>query len=131
MALQSIYPALRYRDARAAIAWLCEAFGVTEQMIVPGEGDAVAHAQLAFGGNLILVGSASDGSDGRLAVDTGPAWLYLVVDDPDAHFARARAAGAEIVEELNDTDYGSRGYTAKDPEGNLWSFGTYRPEAEG
>ena len=57
----------------------------------------------------------------------GPAWIYLVVDDPDAHYERAVAAGAEIVQPLTDEDYGSRGYTARDPEGNVWSFGTYQP----
>ena len=55
-------------------------------------------------------------------------WLYLVVSDPDAHHARAVDAGAEVVIPLRDEEYGSRGYSALDPEGNVWSFGTYRPE---
>jgi uncharacterized glyoxalase superfamily protein PhnB len=64
-----------------------------------------------------------------MTFDHGPSSTYVVVDDPDAHHERAVAAGAEIVRELTDTDYGSREFSARDPEGNLWSFGTYRPEA--
>jgi uncharacterized glyoxalase superfamily protein PhnB len=78
---------------------------------------------------MVMLGSTSDGSDGRLALESGPAWLYVVVDDPDAHHRRAVAAGAEVVQPLTDEDYGSRGYTVRDPEGNVWSFGTYQPAA--
>ena len=128
MALPTIYPALRYKDAPAAITWLVNAFGLTEHMVVAGQNGTIAHAQLAWGdGGMVMLGSMTDGGDGRLAVEAGPAWLYLVVDDPDAHHDRAVAAGAEIVMPLTDQDYGSRDYTARDPEGNLWSFGTYQP----
>ncbi|HEY7489117.1 MAG TPA: VOC family protein [Streptosporangiaceae bacterium] len=128
MALPTIYPALRYQDARAALKWLIDAFGLTEHMVVEGPDGAIHHAELAWGdGGMIMLGSTSDGNDGRLADPTGPVWLYLVVDDPDGHHDRAVAAGAEIVQPLTDEDYGSRGYTARDPEGNLWSFGTYQP----
>ena len=128
MALPTIYPALRYKDAPAAIRWLTTAFGLTERMVVPGPDDTIAHAQLAWGdGGMIMLGSTTDGGDGRLAEQVGPAWVYLVVDDPDTHHERAVAAGAEIVQPLTDEDYGSRGYTARDPEGNVWSFGTYQP----
>ena len=92
-----------------------------------GPNGTIAHAQLAWRGELVMLGSASDGSDGRLAVDHGPAWIYVVVDDPDAHHARAVAAGAEIVMPPTDQEYGSRDYIALDPEGNVWSFGTYQP----
>jgi uncharacterized glyoxalase superfamily protein PhnB len=74
-----------------------------------------------------MLGSEKDDQYGSHA---GQGWLYVAVDDPDAHCERARAAGAEIVRDLGDTDYGSRDYAARDPEGNLWSFGTYRPAAE-
>jgi uncharacterized glyoxalase superfamily protein PhnB len=124
---QSIYPALRYRDARAAIDWLVNSFGFEPTMVVDGPGESVAHAQLRFGEDWVMVGSESDGSDERLPQPAGGSSVYVVVTDPDAHYERATSAGAEIVRELQDEDYGSRGYSARDPEGNLWSFGTYRP----
>jgi uncharacterized glyoxalase superfamily protein PhnB len=126
---QSIFSTFRYRDAPAAIDFLERAFGFERGEVHQGPDGTVFHAELHFGGEWIMLGSTSDGSDGRMAFDHGPASTYLVVDDPDAHHARAVAAGAEIVRELNDTDYGSREFSARDPEGNLWSFGTYRPEA--
>ena len=129
VATQSIYASFRYRDAMAAIDFLERAFGFERGDVHQGDDGTVHHAELRFAGEWIMLGSTSDGSDGRLAVETGPASAYVVVDDPDAHYERAVAAGAEIVRELTDEDYGSRGYTARDPEGNLWSFGTYRPQA--
>jgi uncharacterized glyoxalase superfamily protein PhnB len=124
--MQTIYPVLRYQDARAAIDFLVRAFGLSQHFIVDGSGDSVAHAQLRYGANLIMVGSGGEDSGGALT--RGPAWNYLVVDDPDDHYRQAVEAGAEIVMELQDQDYGSREYTARDPEGNLWSFGTYQPD---
>jgi uncharacterized glyoxalase superfamily protein PhnB len=128
VATQSIYTTLRYRDAIAAIDFLERAFGFERGAVHQGEDGTVLHAELRYAGEWIMLGSRSDGSDGRLALESGPAWAYVVVDDPDAHHRQAVAAGAEIVRELTDEDYGSRGYTARDPEGNVWSFGTYRPE---
>jgi uncharacterized glyoxalase superfamily protein PhnB len=127
MSDQTIFPAYRYRDARAAIDWLGRAFGFEPRMVVDGPNGAVAHAELVHGGAMIMLGSVRDG-DGY-APPPGGAAAYVVVDDPDAHHERARAAGAEIVRELTDTDYGSREYSARDPEGNHWSFGTYQPWA--
>jgi uncharacterized glyoxalase superfamily protein PhnB len=124
---QTIFPALRYRDAAGAIDWLERAFGFARGDVHARDG-VVQHAELHFAGNAIMLGQDASGGDGRLDEPHGPAWLYVVVEDPDAHFERAQAAGAEVVRGLVDEDYGSRGYTAKDPEGNLWSFGTYRPE---
>ena len=127
----AIVPCLSYRDAPAAIAWLKEAFGFTENMIVPGPDGTIAHAQLAFGSGLIMVGSERDDElSMRIPCDLGGITqsIYIAVDDADAHYARAVAAGAEIVRELQDTDYGSRDYSARDPEGHLWNFGTYRPD---
>ena len=129
-ATQSIFPSVRYRDAVAAIDFLDRAFGFEPGLVVQDHDGVVQHAELRFGDEWIMVGSTTAGEGGRLAVDTGPAWIYLVVEDPDAHYERARAAGAEIVRELVDEEYGSRGYTARDPEGNLWSVGTYRPDDE-
>ena len=127
----AIVPCLRYRDAPAAIAWLKEAFGFTENMIVPGPDGTIAHAQLSFGSGLIMVGSEQDDELAmRIPCDLGGITqsIYIVVDDADSHYARAVEAGAEIVRELQDTPYGSRDYSARDPEGHLWNFGTYRPD---
>ncbi|GAA1025486.1 MULTISPECIES: VOC family protein [Amycolatopsis] len=122
----SFFPCLLYRDAAAAIDWLKETFGFTENFRVPGPDGSVVHAELGWRGDTVMVNSAGDGP--RLATEIGQAGTYLVVDDPDAHHARAAAAGAEIVRELKDEDFGaSRGYAARDPEGNVWVIGTYQP----
>ena len=120
----SVYPVLSYRDAPAAIDWLQKAFGL-EPLAVYEDGDLIAHAQLRWGNGVVMLGSFEGG---EVRQPPGSASIYLLVDDPDAHFEQAGAAGAEIVMPLRDEDYGSRGYTARDPEGNLWSFGTYAPE---
>lgn len=120
-------PCLSYRDARAAIDWLVEAFGFTEVAAYAGTDRAIEHAELAWDNGMIMLGSARDGDD-PLAIRQGTGAVYVIVQDPDAHHARAVAAGAEIVRELQDMDYGSRDYAARDLEGNLWSFGTYRPD---
>jgi uncharacterized glyoxalase superfamily protein PhnB len=129
-ARQTIFPAIRYGDADAAIAWLEEAFGCAVEALHRDDTGAVAHAELRFGGGLIMIGEYSDegwlgGSPPDAPASTVS--LYLVVDDPDAHHARAVAAGARIVRDLVDQPYGSREYSARDLEGNLWSFGTYDP----
>ena len=126
-------PFLRYADAPAAIKFLTTAFGFEEQMVVPGEGGAIEHAQLSFGNGMVMLGSyREDDSFGmRCPADLGGAnqGVYVIVDDPDALYERARKAGAQILHELTDQDYGSRDFTARDPEGNIWSFGTYDPFA--
>jgi uncharacterized glyoxalase superfamily protein PhnB len=125
---QSVYPTLRYRDARAAIDWLERAFGAERKEVHDGPDGTVGHAELRLGDDLIMLGTAVEDSDyGRIAPPPGHASLYVAVEDADAHHARAVAAGADVVRPLEDTDYGSRDYAARDPEGNLWSFGTYRP----
>jgi uncharacterized glyoxalase superfamily protein PhnB len=128
---QNIFPALRYRDADAAIDWLKRAFGFRERAVHRGEDGAVHHAELTFGPGLIMLGQYS--RDGWMGGHTPDALastisLYLVVEDPDAHYDHAKAADAQIVRELTDQDYGSREYSARDLEGNLWSFGTYQPQ---
>ena len=126
----SIVPCLSYRDAPAALAWLKEAFGFSENMVVLEPDGTIAHAQLRYGTGLVMLGSQRDG---ELAMqspyDLGGITqsIYVVVEDADAHYARAVAAGAEILRELTDTPYGSRDYSARDPEGHVWNFGTYRP----
>jgi len=123
----TIFPTLTYRDAPAAIAWLEEAFGFVPAMVHPGPDGTIAHAEMSHGAGRVMLGSATPAGWGSLAPPPGSGASYVVVEDPDAHHDRARAAGAEIVMELTDQDYGSRDYAARDPEGNLWSFGTYRP----
>jgi uncharacterized glyoxalase superfamily protein PhnB len=127
----NIYPSLSYDDAPAAIEWLCRAFGFTKRLVVPGPDRTVVHSELSLGPGVIMVSSARP-DERRLSPRGLPGvhqGLCVQVDDPDAHFARSRAAGAAIVQELRDEDYGSRGYMATDPEGHLWYFGTYRPGA--
>lgn len=123
--MAKIYPALKYRDAPAAVAWLEKAFGFERKMIVPGPGDSVAHAEVGLGEGIVMLGSEREPEPGNpWCAESG---IYVAVDDVDAHHERARAAGAEIVMPLRDTDYGAREYTARDCEGRLWSFGTYKP----
>ncbi|MDP6579751.1 MAG: VOC family protein [Vicinamibacterales bacterium] len=129
-----VFPFLRYEDAPAAFEWLARAFGFEKQMLVPGPDGTIAHAQLRYGGSVIMIGSITDDvmKLKRPAVVGGATQgLYVHVDDVDAHHDRAKAAGAEIIMELEDSDYGSREYIARDPEGHVWSFGTYAPDMEG
>jgi len=120
----TIYPSLRYRDARAGIAWLKDTFGFEERVVYSNDDGSVAHAELSFGPSIVMLGSEKDDVyDGHI----GQSWAYVAVEDPEERYERARAAGAEIVRELADTDYGSRDFAVRDPEGNLWNFGTYRP----
>jgi uncharacterized glyoxalase superfamily protein PhnB len=131
----TIIPGLRYQDAPKAIDWLCRAFGFERQLVVPGEGGSIAHAQLRFGNGMIMLGSAGKHGGGYDELVKPPAQaggvstlgLYVIVDDVDAHHARAVAAGAEIVLPVTDQDYGGRDYTCRDLEGNVWSFGSYDP----
>lgn len=129
----TIIPCLRYRDARAAIDWLVEAFGFQAQAVY-ADGDTVHHAQLTFGNGMIMLGSASAGGEwGQHIVqpqdigDRETQSACVIVSNADAHYARAKAAGAQIVIDLADQDYGGRGYACKDPEGHLWWFGSYDP----
>ncbi len=129
----TIIPTMRYHDAAAAIEWLCRAFGFREHLVVPGEDGTIAHAQLVLGDGMIMLGSALDNEFGKLQKTprdlggVGSQSPYIIVEDADVHYARAVAAGAEIVYDIKDEDYGGRGYSCRDPEGHLWNFGTYDP----
>lgn len=128
---QTIIPALRYADAPAAIAWLGEAFGFNEHFVVPGEGGQIDHAQLEWRGSLVMLGSQR-GVEGHdyLSRTAGQASISLTAESAaqvDELYVRAQAAGAKIVHPLEDTEYGSHAFTATDPEGNFWHFGTYDP----
>jgi uncharacterized glyoxalase superfamily protein PhnB len=127
----NIFPALRYRDAKAALEFLKSAFGAEEKAVHQRDG-TIHHAELWLGTALVMLGQYS--GDGFLGGEAPRALastvsIYVVVPDPDRHYETARAAGATIVRELEDMDYGSREYSVRDPEGNLWSFGTYDPYA--
>jgi uncharacterized glyoxalase superfamily protein PhnB len=129
--MQTIFPILRYNDARGAIQSLCATFGFVELFSVPESGPFVRHAQLKLGTNIIMVGSVRP--DERMAspqvLGAATQALCVYVDDLDAHFHRALSAGAEITSPPGDTGFGSRDYHARDPEGHLWTFGTYLPDA--
>jgi uncharacterized glyoxalase superfamily protein PhnB len=121
-----VWPVLRAHDARALIRFLVDAFGFTET-VVYGDGDRVDHAELAWPpGGGIMLGSVPEGADTTGPLSPGGFAAYVVTDEPDALCDRARAAGAQITSDPHDTDYGSRDFAAADPEGNRWSFGTYR-----
>lgn len=130
----NVIPAIRYRDAATAIEWLCRAFGFAEHMVVPGGAGMIAHAQLTYENGMIMLGSARDDDYGRLIapIEKGQSatmGIHVVVKDADAHYARAAAAGAEILAEPSDPEYGGRFYSCRDLEGNVWSFGSYDPMA--
>ncbi|WP_155054891.1 VOC family protein [Streptomyces blattellae] len=128
----SIYPTVLYADAQAAIRQLTEAFGFTELSVYEGESGIVAHAELVQGNGGVMLGSKGRGGRfDELMKDAGPAGVYVVVDDVDAHHQRAVDHGAEILMPPTDQDYGSRDYMARDLEGNIWSFGTYAPAIGG
>ena len=127
---------LRYENASAAIDFLCSAFGFLRQMVVADEADPsiIHHAQLRYGDAFVMLGTAAPGATERYGWKTPAqaggitACVYAVVDDADAHHAVALAAGADIVAGPHDNDgYPGRSYSARDPEGNLWDFGTYDP----
>ena len=127
--MQTIFPILRYNDARGAIQSLCATFGFIELFSVPESGPVVRHAQLKLGTNIIMLGSVrpNEGMASPQSLGTATQALCVYVDDLDAHFERARAAGAEITSPPQDTDFGAREYHARDVEGHLWTFGTYLP----
>lgn len=129
-ATATMFPFAHYEDGHAAIDWLCEAFGFERRDVHEGEDGTIGHAELAYGPSVFMLDSRAESAIGlksarELGAVTGG--VYVHVDDVDGHYGRAKAAGAEIVREPADTDYGARDYLARDPEGNLWGFGTYRP----
>lgn len=131
----AVIPCMRYRDAPAAIAWLCTALGFEVQLIVPNTDGSIAHAQLGFGRGMLMLGSVVDSAYGRLLRqphelgDVVTMSTYLVVQDADVVYERVLEMGGEIVLELKNEEYGGRGFTFRDPEGHIWSIGTYDPGA--
>jgi uncharacterized glyoxalase superfamily protein PhnB len=115
------------------ITWLGDAFGFVEHEVFRDDQGAVVHAELAFGSAMIMVGQARDDAFAKvIGHPNGPCGkaIYLAVEDADALFSRASAAGATILEGLSERDYGSREFTCQDPEGNIWSIGTYWPKTD-
>lgn len=134
----AIIPCLRYRDAPVAIDFLCDAFGFERHAVHadPDDPKLIHHAQLVRDGHMIMLATVASSEWAEKAgmktvAEAGGNTQapYIVVDDVDAHAARARAAGAEIIAEPEDQDYGGRVYSARDPEGYVWSFGSYDPWA--
>lgn len=123
----SLSVSLTYADAPAAIEFLTRAFGFQLRLEVPGEGGKVQHSELSLGDAVVFVSSPKPEQGRSAPGDTVPCSVCLAIEDPDAHHARALAAGADIVHPLKDEDYGSRGYMVRDPGGHLWYFGTYKP----
>ena len=132
----NIIPGMRYRDAPAAIDWLCRAFGFSRHLVVPDGDNGIAHAQLVLGNGMIMLGSYRDEGEYdslvRLPQDAGGSTqaAYIVIDEIEEHYRNAVESGARIVYELADQDYGGKLYSALDPEGHLWNFGSYDPWAE-
>jgi uncharacterized glyoxalase superfamily protein PhnB len=132
--VQTIYPTVRYNDAKGAIRWLKSTLGFEEKNVFAGDGDSIDHAELQVAGNLIMLASVKNDPYGKSPESLGgiTGGVYIALDSAaaiDACYARAKGTGAEIIRELGDTDYGSHDFGVRDPEGHVWSFGTYRPTA--
>jgi len=120
---ENIYASMRYHDGRAALDWLERAFGLERSVAYDGPDGNIGHAELRWGEGTIMIGTWRGEDDLRRP---GQGWAYVAVEDIEGHLRRAREAGAEIVAGLDTQDYG-RFYSARDLDGNLWSFGTYAP----
>lgn len=125
-----IYPTMRCMDAEAMIAWLKNVLGFVEHVVYRKDGKVV-HAELAFGSSILMLGADRDDEYAKRVGDLRGRRtdaVYVAVDDPDALYEKIKGSGARIEVELHNTDYGSRDFSARDPEGGLWSFGTYWPK---
>jgi uncharacterized glyoxalase superfamily protein PhnB len=131
--VSTVIPSLRYRDAPAAIAWLCRALSFEKRAVYMADETTVAHAELTFGNGMIMIGSVSNGTpfsdlvrqpDGTGFETQSP---YLVVADCERIYASAKAAGAEMIFDIETKDYGGKAFTCRDPEGHVWSIGEYDP----
>lgn len=114
----NIFPFMRYADADAALEWLTQAFGFQQRAVHRDDQGTIRHAEMSLGAGTIMFGAGDPHDRG----------VYVAVEDADAHYEHAKAAGAEITREIEDTPYGSREYSARDLAGHTWSFGTYRPD---
>lgn len=126
-----IYPTYRYNDAAAMFDWLQHAFGFKARA-KHMDGNKIAHAQLMLGSSIVMLGDVRDDNFGKMVGvpgESGGKATYIAVEDVDAIYKRAKAADAEVLEEPHDRDHGSRDFICRDPEGNVWCFGTYWPKA--
>jgi uncharacterized glyoxalase superfamily protein PhnB len=125
----TIIPIFRYRDRASAIEWLCKAFGFKQQLVVPDNSGDIAHTQLVYGNGMIRLNNEfhafvkSPAQSGSI----GSEGAFVLVNDVDAHYAQAIGAGAEIVIDLSDDEYGGRSYSCRDLEGHIWNFSNYDP----
>jgi uncharacterized glyoxalase superfamily protein PhnB len=133
----TIFPIHRFDDADAGLAWLKEVLGFEEHGVFRGDDGSIQHGELRLGDAWLMIGTEPDGGDAPPASssDTGERWgrragagfVYLAVDDAADAFERARAAGGDLMSELEERDYGGREFSLRDPEGNVWSVGEYDP----
>lgn len=127
----SITPGLLYHDAGVAIEWLCRVLGFEARLVVAGEDGLITHAHLVFGNGGIMLSSAEGYPypnmcrTPREAGGIGTSEIIVYVQQVDAHYAHAVEQGAEILIALGDKPYGGRGYCCRDPEGYVWTFGSY------
>ena len=133
----AVIPGLRYKDAHAAIDWLCRALGFVRHVVYEGPDQTIAHAQLTFGSGMIMLGSeANPGEYARHMIqpaETGgreTVSISLITPDATALFHQAKAANAEVLMDLRDMDYGGKAFTVRDPEGHIWAVGEYDPWAQ-
>jgi uncharacterized glyoxalase superfamily protein PhnB len=127
----TLYPGLQYRDADAAMKWLEEVLGCKRREDYRDEQGNVVHAELDFDGAVVMLSSAGVGREPFRSLPAGGRLVYCALDEVDSLYERVRGAGGDIAVELMETEYGSRDFTVRDPEGNLWAFGTYRPPIPG
>ena len=126
MTAPSVIPTLTFTDPRAAVGFLVDVLGFREVEITKGDDGSIVHGELSWDDGIVMIGPKRAGSP----FSVGPACTYFTLDDPDGHFAKVTAAGdVDVVMGLTDQPYGSREFAVRDAEGNLWCFGTYRPEA--
>ena len=130
----TVIPGLRYQNAIAMIDWLCGTFGFERHAVYTGPNGAVMHAQLTFGNGMIMIGSVDNGTQSSALYkqpnEIGGAETQapcLIVSDCDALYARAKAAGARMLIDLEEREYGGKSFTCSDPEGHIWHVGTYDP----
>ena len=129
----SIIPIMRYKNARTAIAWLCRTFGFEEHLVIAGNNNSIEHAQLILGECMIMLGSIKNDSYGKYFKTPGDIdgmntqAPYIIIDKIDEHYQKVVSEKTEILIPLKEEDYGGKSYTCKDPEGHIWSFGSYNP----
>ena len=130
-------PNLIYSEANAAVSFLKKAFGFKERGVYKDDNGKIFHAQLVLGKALIMVNPFNpDSAFGKMLnlpknlEGYNTQTPYFIIENVDEHYKNAKANGAEIVMDIKDEDYGGRGYSCKDPEGNIWSFGSYNPYSE-